>query len=261
MREILEIEPNGPVVHAFQITDTHIASDPDERYDGVDTLASLNDVIGALLRQDPAPDFVLATGDLANDPTPGAYGRLLHSLERLPVPVCCLPGNHDDPELMTRMLPRGRISAPRAVRSGNWILPLLNTCVPGREGGRLSGSELAFLDSCLRSDGATHALVCLHHPPVSVGSPWMDAMGLDNGADLFRIVDASPAVKAVLWGHIHQRFDQCQNGVRLLGTPSTCVQFTPGSDRYIKAEAQPGYRSLRLNPDGKIDTSVHELER
>ncbi len=256
MPETDRATPRSRAVNAIQITDPHISADPGELYDGVDTWVSLNAVIDAVLELEPAPDFVVATGDLVNDPAMGAYERLLAALRRLPAPVYCLAGNHDDPARLARMLDRDNVSTPRLVECGNWTLPLLNTCVPGSEGGRLAEAELGFLEACLRSTRAAHILVCMHHPPVSVDSPWMDAMGLENKEALFRILDTCERVRGVLWGHIHQEFDQLRNGVRLLGTPSTCVQFTPGADRYIKADMPPAYRVLHLFSDGGIETEI-----
>ena len=255
MPQAARVAPRTGAVNAIQITDTHVYADPGERYDGLDTLASLNAVIDAILLRDESPDFVLATGDLVNDPGPASYRRLSAVLQRLPAPVYCLAGNHDDPELLAGILDRANMGAPRLVECGDWRVALLNTCVPGREGGRLAHSELEFLEASLKA-GRRHVLVCLHHPPVPVGSPWMDAMGLENGETLFRILDAHPQVRGVLWGHIHQQFDGARANMRLLGTPSTCVQFTPGADHYLKADAPPAYRVLRLNPDGRIETEV-----
>ena len=66
-------------------------------------------------------------------------------------------------------------------------------------------------------------------------------------------------LRAVLWGHVHQEFDADRNGVRLLSTPSTCVQFAPGADEFALHAAAPGYRWLTLNADGSIDTDVMRL--
>jgi Icc protein len=88
----------------------------------------------------------------------------------------------------------------------------------------------------------------------------MDAIGLQNREALFAILDRHPQVKLVVFGHIHQAFDRSRRGVRYLGAPSTCVQFSPNSDEFaIDAEAQPGFRLLTLYPDGNYETSVQRV--
>ncbi|MBI2970704.1 MAG: phosphodiesterase, partial [Gammaproteobacteria bacterium] len=226
MSETARVDPAGPEgVRVLQITDTHIASDPADRYDGVDTAATLAAVIARVNRLSPPADLILLSGDLADDPTPVAYRRLLDLLAPLRAPVFCLPGNHDDPVILRSNMNRGRISTPRAVQAAQWLILLLDTWLPGTHGGLLSEAELDFLRRQLANAGERHVLVCLHHPPVAIGSPWMDAMALENPERLFTILDRSDQVRAVIWGHIHQVFESERRGVLLLGSPSTCVQF------------------------------------
>ncbi|MDO8698550.1 MAG: phosphodiesterase, partial [Pseudomonas sp.] len=98
-----------------------------------------------------------------------------------------------------------------------------------------------------------------HHHPVSIGCRWMEPIGLRNADELFAVLDAYPQVRGVLWGHIHQEFDQLRNGVRLLASPSTCVQFAPGSEEFQVDQEAPGYRWLRLHADGQLETGVSRV--
>ena len=40
-------------------------------------------------------------------------------------------------------------------------------------------------------------------------------------------------------GHIHQPWDERREGVRLLATPSTCIQFAPNSEDFRSARSSP----------------------
>jgi Icc protein len=60
----------------------------------------------------------------------------------------------------------------------------------------------------------------------------------------------------VLWGHIHQHLDLYRGDVRLLATPSTCIQFQAGSDDFAVEPLAPGFRWLDLHSDGTLDTGV-----
>src|SRR5690606_20318060 len=102
--------------------------------------------------------------------------------------------------------------------------------------------------------------ICFHHHPLSMGSRWIDTIGLHNADELLAIVRRHNNVRCVLWGHVHQESDQIIDGVRYLSTPSTCVQFMPGSDDFAIDTLAPGYRWLDLHPDGRVDTGVSRVE-
>lgn len=120
--------------------------------------------------------------------------------------------------------------------------------------GFLAESQLQLLAQSLSEAPDRHHLVCLHHHPVAIGCEWMAPIGLRNAEAFFAVVDRFPQVRAVLWGHVHQEFDQMRQGVRLLASPSTCIQFAPGSEDFKLDTLAPGYRWLRLHDDGQLET-------
>ena len=88
-------------------------------------------------------------------------------------------------------------------------------------------------------------------------APLADELG--DAAEFFQVLDEFNCVRAVLWGHVHQEIDTERNGVRLLASPSTCVQFAPGCENF-KADAKPpGYRWLDLAPGGEVTTGVSRV--
>lgn len=243
----------------IQITDSHLSTEPDSRLRGVQTWHSLQ-AVGALAGPELArADAVLATGDLSHDGSPVSYERLRTLFAQWGLPVLCLPGNHDDPEIMARSLNGHRIGLLASRTLGAWRIITLNTWVEGSEAGHLPTGELARLETELAEHRRQHVLICMHHHPVAVGSPWMDAIGLDNANELFAIVDRFTQARALLWGHIHQEFDAERGRLRLLGSPSTCVQFRPRTDSPESDSTLPGYRWLRLKPDGALETGVRRL--
>jgi len=64
----------------------------------------------------------------------------------------------------------------------------------------------------------------------------------------------------MVWGHVHQQHDSRRGAVCMLGTPSTCAQFLPHSERFAIDAAPPAYRFLELRADGNIDTAVMQVE-
>lgn len=241
-------------VKIIQITDTHILSDPDEAFDGIDTAQTLSAVL-AHIRANEQPDLMLLTGDLVHEPDQASYRRLHNLLDPVPAPVYAIPGNHDDPALMQSALDQP-VRHDRDIDVSNWRILLLSSWLEGKHAGILPATELHWFEARLNEQPDTPTLVALHHPPVSIGSPWLDAMGLQNPDDFFAILDRQPQVAGVIWGHIHQVFESERNGVKLLSCPSTCVQFRPGSKEYAKDELGPGYRRLILHENGTIDSEV-----
>lgn len=244
----------------LQLTDTHLFAEPGGRLGGVDVDASLSAVVEHAVSAHPQAELVLATGDLVHEETSASYERLAKHLARLERPVYCLPGNHEDKELLAdqcRHCPHLRDGKEVAV--GDWRILLLDSAQPPEPGGYLPESELAFLEQALAADPSRPSLITLHHPPVSIGSPWMDAMSVANADELFAVLDRFEGVRGVVFGHIHQHFETTRAGVRYLGAPSTGLQFLPGAIQSAYDSRPPGYRWLELGPDGGLETGVERL--
>lgn len=245
-------------VCVVQLTDSHLFADAQQRLLGIDTLASLNAVIDLMQSECADVDLVLATGDITQDGSPGGYQRFIEAVSRLPQPCHWIPGNHDDAVLMNE-LGAGHDLNRAWVDIGGWRIVLLDSSVPGHVHGFLEADQLARLDEALDSAGSQHVLVCLHHHPVPIGSDWMEPLGLQNADQLLNRLDTDPRVRAVLWGHIHQQLDQQRGTLRMLASPSTCVQFAVASSDFATDNQAPGYRWLRLYDDGRLETAVSRL--
>jgi Icc protein len=246
-------------MHAVQLlhlTDPHLFADQARRLYGLNTAESLRLTVQAALSEGPAPDAVVVTGDIGDDLSADAYRQFRGALAGCGAPVYCLPGNHDDPALMANLLQGDGFQYCGRALAGGWGLVLLDTHLPGEASGRLSAVELERLEAELRAMRDRPVLVCLHHPPLPVGSAWLDAVGLENGADFLAVVDRHPQVRAVLSGHVHQEFEAQRGAIRLFTTPSTCAQFTPRTTRCVMDRRPPGYRWLGLQPDGTVTTRV-----
>jgi Icc protein len=243
----------------LQLTDTHLYSEPEGRLLGLNTRSTLDLVLELAARRLGPVDLILLTGDLVQDESPEGYQYLRQRLEALGTPCYCLPGNHDQSPVMAKVFGGSAVKTETTIRRGVWNLVCLDSTIPGEDGGHLDATQLSTLQDSLAARPEDPALVCLHHQPVPVGSVWMDTMALDNPEAFFEIIDRYPKVRGVLWGHVHQEFSVVRNGVHLMGSPSTCVQFLPGSREFAVDELTPGYRWLELHPDGRIDTGVERI--
>jgi Icc protein len=241
-------------VRLLQFSDPHLLADPQATLRGVSTLASLQRVLAHAGGRRLNIDALVCTGDIVND-EPGGYAHFARELTAFGKPVYCIPGNHDDPERLRGALARPPFQVGGYADLAGWRIVLVDSCAPGRAGGRVSADELEALDMALR--GAPHyAMVFVHHHPVSMASRWLDAVGIANADEFFQVLDAYPQLRAISWGHVHQCFDTRRRGVRLLATPSTCTQFLPQANEFCVDARPPAYRRLTLQPDGTLDTEV-----
>ena len=255
--ELFENLPEGSL-KILQITDTHLYADTDGTLLGMNTQQTLDEVF--TMTRDCGPiDMILSTGDLVHDASVVGYKRFQKIMEEPSVPVYCLPGNHDVPEVMRDTLIDSSVVYIPAAIHGDWLFVFLDSTIPDGEGGNLNPQELDILQATLSEHPDKNALVCLHHHPVSVDSQWMDTMLLDNADEFFKIIDQHSHVKGILWGHIHQIFENVRNGIPLLATPSTCIQFTPEKDDFDLDNEPPGCRWLALLPNGEIRSCVTRL--
>jgi Icc protein len=238
----------------IQLTDTHVSAKSDSRLYGADWRTGLAAVLAQIRTSEEPVDGLLLTGDLAHDEGEAAYRVLAGLLEPATWPLYYLPGNHDTPEAMHLVGPQA--SPPPDSR---WQIRLLDSRIAGETGGRLGEEQIAALDTELTAD-PRHALVCVHHQPVPVGSAWLDRIGLADGDELLAMLARHENVRGLVWGHVHQAFDAERSGVRLMATPSTCIQFLPGSADFAVDTRPPGYRVLELWPDGRIETEVRWVE-
>lgn len=238
----------------IQITDTHINADPEFLFSDINPSQSLSHTIDCILDNE-SPDLVLVTGDLVHDAETAAYERLFQQLERFPVPVCCIPGNHDEPALLEQACRDSNIFIKQKVETEYWQVLLMNSFVAGTHAGDLPENELQRLKQQLETDNKP-VLIAVHHHPVNIGSEWMDGMKLRNGDEFLQLISGFERVKGVICGHIHQEFQHQYDNVMIWGCPSTCVQFSPESIEYQQDSQKPGYRRLELLKNGQINTQV-----
>lgn len=237
-----------------QVSDCHVSASREVRYRGLDADRSLLGLLPVV--RDWQPDAILLTGDVAEDASTAAYGRVSAMLCSAGAPVHALPGNHDEPAVMQRSFRSGPWAGPRFVSLKNWQLVLLDSTAHGEIGGVISEQELEQLENGLRSSQAEHVILAMHHQPVPVGSPWIDKYALGEPGKFLDLVERDKRVRCITWGHVHQDIDMERDGVRMLGAPSSVANSLPGRDKFTLDTAGPACRWLRLLPDGTVETGL-----
>ncbi|MDB2653875.1 metallophosphoesterase [Luminiphilus sp.] len=236
-----------------QVTDTHLTGDSDGTLLGMNTERSTRQVIDAALANQH-PDCVLVTGDIAADGQAAAYEQL-NGFFNHRVPTLWLPENHDDVRAQKGAY---RDHLKRRIVGRHWDVLMLETQVAGKVGGYFSSAELEALRRAVAdaAAGDKSLLIATHHPLRALQSTWLDEQAVSNVSAALTIMQALSDRVVVVSGHVHQESDAVVQGVRMLTTPSTCIQFASQSHDFALDDKQPGYRRIVLQPNGQIETQV-----
>jgi Icc protein len=228
---------------------------------GVPTWATFRSVLEQVRRQQNDLDYLILTGDLAQDEVLGTYLMLREALGSWVARCRIIPGNHDDRVNLRKAFPElfsGNEGALTFVLStGGWRIIGLDSHVPGEVRGRVDGTQLAWLRTELASAPGTPTLLFVHHPPIPINVAWIDELGLDEATELVELIETSPDIKVVCAGHVHQAFAGRIGAAEMYTTPSTCVQFAARAEKAFDIQ-MAGYRTFTLDEDGH-HTEVHRL--
>jgi 3',5'-cyclic AMP phosphodiesterase CpdA len=216
--------------------------------------ANLHHALARILSVQPRPDCVVITGDLCEYGHSGAYPDLRTLIERFPVPIHLTTGNHDDPDALLAIFggttflggtaaTRYRVDYPAAT------IIVLDSRRPDSPAGLLGEEQLTWLNATLASRSDVPAFVCLHHPPVAVGIPFLDGMRLDDGPALAEVIARHPHVTRILAGHVHRVIVAPFAGTTVTVAPSTYRQ----SALRLHDDQPPGYLA---EPTGYL---LHQL--
>ncbi|MBO4208207.1 phosphodiesterase [Micromonospora echinofusca] len=202
--------------------------------------AGLHRALGRVLALTPRPDRVLISGDLTEHGSPEEYATLREMITRYPLPVHLAAGNHDGREAMidafggTACLGGGH-DLHYVVEEPELTLVVLDSLTEGRPEwqrpglagcGRLGPEQLTWLDGVLARRSDVPAVVCVHHPPVAVGIPFMDGIRLRDGDALAEVIGRHPHVVRVTTGHLHRATTTAFAGTVLTTAPSTFRQVS-----------------------------------
>jgi 3',5'-cyclic-AMP phosphodiesterase len=207
--------------------------------------------IAALSRLNPRPDIVILTGDVTEFGTAEEYGMVSQMLSRLDMPIYAIPGNHDDREEMRVVFREvDRLAAGRALL--NYVIETrpvrlvgLDSTIPGRVEGALTGATLHFLEETLAMEPRVPTLIFLHHPPIMTGLESKDSIRLFEGADrLASILSRHPQVERLVSGHFHRSI-QARFGTTICQVAPAVRYMTPAErgdpDEHEFDEELPGF--------------------
>ncbi|MEC7566050.1 MAG: metallophosphoesterase [Planctomycetota bacterium] len=247
------------MARVIQITDTHLSTDPAEELLGCRTQEGLHAVLRAIQDNDSPCDRLIVTGDLVHEEGPEAYYMMRELLTPWDNKLRVIPGNHDLRDGMRAVFGDRMNGCDHAVTFTDelcgWHLIGLDTLIDGSVEGDLSGPQWEWLESELESSSLPTALF-MHHPPVFVGSEWVDQLGLVSFVKFANLVERFEQIKLVVCGHVHQEFQTQLFQAKVLTTPSTSVQFKPGSKEFATEDRPPGFLVMDLHEGGQFETTL-----
>jgi Icc protein len=247
-------------IRIVQATDAHLFRQPDGVLAGVPTWQTFRAVLRKIERQHGDFDHLILTGDLAQDESLDTYLMLREALGDWLERCRIIPGNHDDRANLRTAFPElfpqdGPLTF--SLSTGGWKIIGLDSHLPGETKGRVDADQLQWLRNELPVDPDARVLLFIHHPPISIKVEWLDKIGLDGAFDLIDLVEASPQIRVICAGHVHQAFKGRIGAAAVYTTPSTCVQFGARSEKSFDRKAA-GYRILDL--DDSHHTQVHRID-
>lgn len=237
-------------VTVLQLSDSHLAEDPQARYRGQLPDANLAGLRPAI--RNLSPDAIVLSGDVSEDGSAASYWRMGGFVRELAPLIAWIPGNHDEREAMAEIFGELEFEAGPIVRLGGWQLVLLDSAWPNRPEGEMDAARLAPVE---QMDDRHPALVFVHHQPVPVGSPWIDKYPLVEPERLWQGLAGKP-VEAVAFGHVHQVFEGERDGVACLSAPSTAANGVREAPKFTPSEQGPSARWFRLWPGGRWESGI-----
>ncbi len=232
-----------------QISDPHLGSNSDGRWNNNFVCTMMPDVMGCL-RRDLArlkPDFILATGDLASQPTRDAMFVARDFMDWLGYPYYPMGGNHDfvveESRDWFREAFHAHLPSPEmhysfdhenlhfCVLDPYWIwsdgslhgysekyVDELMQTVNDRPHWMVPETQLAWLEEDLKRNASKPTIIASHYPAVPIPERTlrpgiMNAGELDNGGEVIEVLKRHPQVRAVLSGHFHMNLVVQEGGL------------------------------------------------
>jgi outer membrane protein assembly factor BamB len=185
----------------IHITDTHLTANGN--------IEPLKKLVADINAMDPAPAFVIDTGDVTEAGRPEEFQRFLEGTTGLKVPFYCAPGNHD-----TRWGPLGKEAFSNAFKKlyqsfdyGGCHFVILDSTVLLEHWGHFDASQLEWLEKDLKKlKKETPVFLFFHH--------WVgrERNMVDNQERLLRII-APYNVVGMFVGHGHSDIQWKVNGI------------------------------------------------
>jgi len=195
---------------------------------GHDPRVRINLAIDTIRRDFADADAVIITGDLAEHGYAEDYAALAKIMDRLPMPVLSLLGNHDQ-----RAAFAAHISPPETAMAsyrqfthlvGDVLVMALDTPDGETSPGQLCSARMEWITDTLRANRDKRVIVAMHHPPVALGLPNQDHERVVQGDALMELLADHGNVAQILCGHVHRQVQMLSHGIPVTSARSVTYQ-------------------------------------
>lgn len=208
----------------------------------------------------------IITGDLTHRGERAAYQALHDQLQRLPMPVYPLMGNHDVRavfrSVFAQSLDDGNGYVQGVQRLAGHSLVMLDTLSEGESGGRFDAARLDWLAQSLERERAAgqKVLLFMHHPPFPIGIPCLDRISLFEPEALAALLGRHQ-IKHLFFGHVHRPVCGQWRGISY-STQRGLNHQVPFDLETVKpvpkSHEPPAYAVVLLNEDAVV-THFHDF--
>jgi 3',5'-cyclic AMP phosphodiesterase CpdA len=234
------------------LSDTHLDGGERSAERTARTMAYLNDL--------PRPiDAVLVTGDIADHGRPAEY-REAAELLSASYPVLHCPGNHDAREPYREILlglGAGGEPINQVHQVAGAVFAMCDSTIPGRDDGYLADETIAWLENVLGdASGDAPVFVAFHHPPVTLGVPFIERIRQQGEERLADLASRHPRIVAFLCGHAHTPAATTFAGRPLLVAPAVAsmLKLPWESGDVLDHHLPPAIAFHILDDDGRLTT-------
>jgi 3',5'-cyclic AMP phosphodiesterase CpdA len=249
------------------ITDQHVV-EPGSTLYGLDTESSTRALCDLLSREVVPLAGIVCLGDLADTvrdtnrmtavATREAYAHARELLSPLPSTFLSLPGNHDDPNLMSEIFPTSWDTSKSGISCASlsgFTLIGIDVRTGPEPTGSASPETILALDEALHA--ADRAILLSHYPLFDLDNERIDnELSTLNRKEIQRVIHRhSSKISACFHGHLHIWITGYQDGMLTHSVPSSSFTFIlePQGNIMETVGNQPcGYLLLGLGKDGSI---------
>ncbi|MER9330435.1 phosphodiesterase [Mesorhizobium sp. M0488] len=236
----------------IQVTDVHLGRQGERHY-GADLHQRLASCIAHVNAHHADAALCVFTGDLTETGAPESYADLRSALSGLSVPWRLLPGNHDRRAPLVAAFPEIAVDENGFVQSAHEtadeVLLFLDGLAEGRIEGELCDRRLAWLEARLGEAAGKPVYVFMHHPPVQLGLPQLDRLGLGNPGRFLALMRRHGNVRHIFFGHVHRDISGTVAGIPFSAQRGLHARFELALDRSseIVEQAPPSYAVILVD--------------
>lgn len=227
-----------------QITDLHLNEEGTEPL-GLDNRARFLSVLNAA--RATQPDLYFLTGDFSMDkPDRAAIEWLREQLRDLGAPVHILSGNHDNTPMLREVF--NYPNSTDDTLDYTFSLHDLDVIAMDSGAGEMRPNQLAWLQQQLIR--ASRPVLFIHHPPLPVGSRFMDRKhSLRNHQPLLDLLTSMEQPIPIFCGHCHAALCTKYRNLTINVAPPTSFFIDPLSEEFRQLDLPPAYQLIEYEDE------------